>query len=68
MIDDDRRVSGGFVHDVGRGGVFDVMDLAHVARDHQDLVGLEFHECRRRNKSVDRDRAPADTPRMSFIS
>ena len=60
LIDDDRRVPGGFVHDVGRRGVFDVMDLAHVAGDHQHLVGLEFHESRRRNKAVDRDRAPAD--------
>ena len=60
MIDDDRRVAGGFVHDVGRGRVFDVVDLTHVAGDHQHLVGLEFHESRRRNKSVHRDRAPAD--------
>ena len=59
-IDNDRRVPGGFVHDVGRGRVFDVMDLAHVARDHEDLVGLEFHERRRRNKPVHRHRAPAD--------
>ena len=36
------------------------MDLPHVARDDQNLVGLKFHERRRRNKSIDRDRAPAD--------
>ena len=59
-IDNDRRVTGGFVHDVGRGRVFDVMDLPHVAGDHQNFVGLEFHERRRRNESVHRDRAPAD--------
>ncbi len=59
-IDNDRRVARGFVHDVGRGRVFDVMDLAHVARDHEHLVGLEFHERRRRNESVHRHRAPAD--------
>ena len=59
-IDNDRRVPGRFVHDVGRRRVFDVMDLAHVARDDENLVGLEFHERRRRNESVHRDRAPAD--------
>ncbi len=51
---------GRFVHDVGRGRVFDMMHLAHVARDHEHLVGLEFHERRRRNEAVNRDRAPAD--------
>ncbi len=59
-IDNDRCVPGRFVHDVGRGRVFDVMQLTHVARDHEHLVGLEFHEGRRRNKAVNRDRAPAD--------
>ena len=49
-----------FVHDVGRRRVFDVMDLSHIARDNQNLVGLKFHESRRRNKSIDRDRTPAD--------
>ncbi len=51
---------GRFVHDVRRRRVFDVMDLPHVARDHQDLVSLKFHERRRRNKSVHRYRAPVD--------
>ena len=59
-IDNDRRVPGRLVHDVGRGRVFDVMDLAHVARDHEHLVGLKFHERRRRNKPIHRHRAPAD--------
>ncbi len=49
-----------FVHNVGRGCVFDVMDLSHIARDDQYLVGLKFHECRRRNESIDGDRAPSD--------
>src|SRR5438132_5006703 len=53
-------MAGGLVHDVGRRRVFDVMDLAHVARDDEHLVSLEFHERRRRNKSVHRYRAPAD--------
>ena len=59
-IDNDRRVPGRFVDDVGRGRVFDVMDLAHVARDDQDLVSLKFHERRRRNETVHRHRAPLD--------
>ena len=37
LIDNDRRVSRRFVHDVRRRRVFDVIDLAHVARDHQHL-------------------------------
>src|SRR5882724_13266135 len=37
-----------------------MMDLAHVARDDEDLVGLEFHERRRRNETIHRHRAPAD--------
>src|SRR5262245_61346760 len=36
------------------------MDLAHVTRDHQHLVSLEFHERGRRNKTVHSHRAPAD--------
>ena len=59
-IDNDRRVPGGLVNNVRRRRVFDVMDLAHVARDHQHLVGLEFHERRRRNKAVHGHRAPAN--------
>ena len=55
-------MSGRLVHDIGRGGVFDVMDLAHVARDHENFVSLEFHERGRRNKSVHRHRAPIDRP------
>ncbi len=46
--------------DVRRGRVFDVMDLAHIAGDHQDLVGLKFHESGRWYESVNRHRAPAD--------
>ena len=37
-----------------------MMDLAHVARDHQHLVSLKFHERGRRNEPVDCDRAPFD--------
>jgi len=48
------------MHNVRRRGVFNVMDLAHVARDHENFVSLKFHERRRRNKSVHRDRAPFD--------
>ena len=36
------------------------MDLPHVARDDEDLVSLEFHERRRRNKSIHRHRTPFD--------
>ena len=60
MIDDDRSVPGRLMHNVGCRRVFDVMDLAHVARDHQDLVGLKFHERRWRNKPVHRHRPPAN--------
>src|SRR5207237_3039014 len=49
------------MHNVGRGRVFDMMDLAHIARDHQNLVGLEFHERGWRNKAVHRHRAPIDS-------
>ena len=48
------------VDDVRRGRVFDMMDLPHIARDHQYLVSLKFHERRRRNKSVHRHCAPID--------
>ena len=48
------------VDDVGRRRVFDVMDLPHIARDHQNFVSLKFHERRRRNKSVHRHCAPID--------
>ncbi len=53
-------MTGGLVHNVRRGRVFDVMDLAHVAGNHQHLVGLKFHERRRRNETVHRHRAPFD--------
>src|SRR5438045_9739808 len=36
------------------------MDLAHVARDYQHLVRLEFHERGRRNEPVHCYRAPFD--------
>src|SRR5437763_8144100 len=48
------------MHDIGRGRVFDVMDLTHVARDHENFVSLKFHERGRRNKSVHCHRAPTD--------
>ena len=38
LVDNDRRMPRRFVHDVGRGRVLDVIDLAHVARDHQHAV------------------------------
>src|SRR6267378_4848446 len=50
------------MHDIGRGGVFDVMDLTHIARDHENFVSLKFHERGRRNKSVYCHRAPIDRP------
>src|SRR5437868_9016423 len=53
-------MTGGLMDDVGRRRVFDVMDLAHVARDHEHLVSLELHERGGRNKSVHGYRAPAD--------
>src|SRR5438067_2914295 len=59
-IDNNRRAPSRLVHDIGRGRVFDVMDLTHVARDHQNLVSLKFHERGRRNKSVHCHRAPID--------
>src|ERR1700730_3035356 len=37
-----------------------MMDLAHVAGNHQHLVSLKFHERRWGNKSIHRYRAPAD--------
>ena len=49
-----------FVHDVRRRRVLDVIDLAHVARDHENAIGLKLHERRRRNKTVHRHAAPAD--------
>src|SRR5438093_6507048 len=60
MIDGNGRVTGGLVHNVRRGRVFDVMDLAHVACDHQYLVSLKFHERRRWNESVYGHCAPLD--------
>src|SRR5438552_17037971 len=48
------------MHDIGCGCVFDMMDLTHVARDHENFVSLKFHERRRRNKSVHCHRAPVD--------
>src|SRR5437763_5067310 len=57
-IDNNGRVPRGFVHDVGRGRVFDVMDLTHVARDHENFVGLKFHERGRGNKTIHRYRPP----------
>src|SRR5436305_11323199 len=51
---------GRHMHDTGRRCVFDVMDLAHVARDNQDLVSLEFHERCWWNKAVHSHRAPAN--------
>ena len=53
-------MAGCLVHDVGRGRVLDMMDLPHVTRDHQDLVGLKFHERCRWNKTVDGNCAPLD--------
>ena len=37
------------------------MDLAHIARDHQNLVGLEFHERRRRNEAIHRHCPPVNS-------
>ena len=59
-IDNDWCVPGRLVYDVWRGRVFNVMHLPHVARDHEHLVGLEFHEGRWRNEAVNRDRPPAN--------
>ena len=53
-------VTGGFVDDVRRRRVFDVMDLAHVAGDHQDFVSLKFPERRGWNESVHGNCAPLD--------
>ena len=53
-------MAGGFVNDIRRGCVLDVMDLAHVARDHQHLISLEFHERGRRNESIHGHCAPAN--------
>ena len=35
LVDNDRGVARRFMHDVGCRRVFDVIDLAHVACDHQ---------------------------------
>src|SRR6188472_4405095 len=51
---------GSLVHNIRRRRVFDVMDLAHVARDDQHPVSLKFHERRRRDKAVHSHRAPAN--------
>jgi len=59
-IDNDRRVAGGFVDDIRRRRVFDVIDLAHVARDHQDAIGLELHERRRWDEPIHRHATPTD--------
>src|SRR4030095_16718018 len=48
------------MHNVRRRRVFDMMDLAHVARDDQHLVSLKFHERRRRDKSIHSYRAPSN--------
>ena len=60
LVDNDRGVPRRFVHDVGRRRVFDVIDLAHVARDHENAIRLKLHERRRRNKTVHRHAAPAN--------
>ena len=59
-VDNDRRVPRRFVDDIRCRRVFDVIDLAHVARDHQDAIRLELHERRRWNEPIHRDAAPAD--------
>src|SRR6202035_1670109 len=38
----------------------DVVDLPHVAGDHQNLVSLKFHKRGRRDEPVYCDRAPAN--------
>jgi len=59
-IDYDGRMPSRFVDNVRRRRVFNVMDLAHVACDHEYLVSLKLHERGRRNETVHRHRAPAD--------
>src|SRR6266581_1708597 len=59
-VDNNWRVPSRLVHDIGRGRVFDVMYLTHVARDYENLVSLKFHERGWRNKPVHRHRAPID--------
>ena len=53
-------MTSGLVHDVRRRRVFNVLDLPHVAGDHQHLIGLKFHERRWRNETVHCHRAPFD--------
>src|SRR6184192_1892447 len=67
-VDNNWRVPSRLVHDIGRGRVFDVMDLTHVARDHKNFVSLKFHERGRRNKSVHATAPQSIVPRIWFIS
>jgi hypothetical protein len=53
-------VARSLVDDIRCGRVFDVMNLPHVARDHQHLVRLKFHERRRWNETIHGDGAPID--------
>src|SRR5678815_988655 len=61
-INDNRRVPGRFMDDIWRGSVFDVMDLPHVAGDHEYLVSLKFHESGWRDEAIYGDAAPIDFP------
>ena len=58
-IDNERSMAGGLVHDIWRRRVVDVINTAHIQRNHQYFKCLEFHEYCRRNKPVNHHRAPA---------
>ena len=62
LVDNDGGMPRRFVHDIRRRRVFDMIDLAHIARDHEHAIRLKLHERRRRNKTVHGHAAPADLP------
>jgi hypothetical protein len=63
-----RRMARGFVQDVRRRRVQEVLDAAHIEGDHQHPQGLELHEDRRGDEAVDHHGAPAERSRQAFIS
>src|SRR5690606_10309158 len=59
-VGDDGGMPGTFVDDVGGRGVFYIFKLANVRSDYQNIIGLELHKGRGRDKTVHRYGGPAN--------
>ena len=63
LIGNDWRVPGGFVNDVRRRGVENMVDGSHVQSDGENAILLQLHKRLGRNEAVHYHRPPAEIPK-----